>query len=349
MALVVPRRSLSAMHGDADTKLTEFFECWGNDMSADLSERLGNICKAFMEKHAVARFDALFRLRRAQAEAIFVECGAGEGWLTTLEELSGFSFVSAPAPDSLSLKALSNGTKSKPKPNKYNPTLSDDVLIKGEFDSERIPEYVFDASTCACPEVDTLKESDIEAVTTRMLEYLAAKYGAWNIGKPLARRYGAQLAARFPNLPNYGKTDGRDREWWKLMLNKCKNRTHVCRCPHPTPPHLPTPGPFPLAGASCPQPHPLMFAEVVQGQARGQRRRPHRSWRLHDVQDRVQGRGQRGRDRAEIHTASSRNPPRAPSRGRVRCPHRQSRHPRSRHQPRRVLRGPEQHRSAGLR
>ena len=81
MALVAPARSLSAMQGDADTKLTEFFERWGGDMSADLAERLDKICKAFMETHAVARIGTLFKLRRAQAEAIFVECGAGEGSL----------------------------------------------------------------------------------------------------------------------------------------------------------------------------------------------------------------------------------------------------------------------------
>ena len=234
MALVAAR-SLSAMQGDADTKLTEFFERWGGDMSADLAERLDKICKAFMEKHAVTRIGTLFKLRRAQAEAIFVECGAGEGWITTLEELAGFRFTSAPAPDSLSLTALSNGTEYKPKP-KYKPTLSDSVVEKGAFESERIPEYVFDASKCACPEVDTLKESDVERVTDRMLEYLAAKHGAWNIGKPLARNYGAQLAARLPYLPRYGKTAGRDRLWWMIVWQKCKNRTHVCRAP-PAPPH----------------------------------------------------------------------------------------------------------------
>ena len=40
---------------------------------------LDKICQAFMEKHAVTRVGALLRLRRAQAEAIFVECGAGVG------------------------------------------------------------------------------------------------------------------------------------------------------------------------------------------------------------------------------------------------------------------------------
>ena len=61
----------------------------------------------------------------------------------------------------------------------------------------------------------------------QVLAFLFARFGRWNISVPLARIYGAQTKARFPNLPEYGNTPGCKRSPSQMIVDACKNRTYV--------------------------------------------------------------------------------------------------------------------------
>ena len=220
-------RTLGAMQGDADTRVDELFDAWSAELPPSAAAINGKIRDVLIGQHGRTRVSALFKMQKPQVEAIMTECGAGEGWAVSLEDICGFKFASAPAPGSAHLSELSSGGAPAVVEHKYNPTLSDAIVAANAWDEERIPEKCFAVVACACPQVDTLEERDVEAFTSSLLEHLAAKHNGWNIGKPLARRYGAQAKARFPNLPDYGKTRGCDRDFCQMILDKCKNRRYV--------------------------------------------------------------------------------------------------------------------------
>ena len=220
-------RTLSAMHGDGDTRVVDLFDAWSDELPPTAATINGAIRDILVAQHGRTRVSALFKMPRPQVEAIMARCGAGEGWAATLEDMSGFKFASTPAPSSAHLSELSRGGAPAVVERKYNPTLSDAIVAANAWDDERIPEKCFAVVGCACPEVDTLEEADVEAFTSSVLAHLAAKHNCWNIGKALARKYGAQARARFPNLPDYGKTRGCDRDLGQMIHDKCKNRTYV--------------------------------------------------------------------------------------------------------------------------
>ena len=218
-----PPRSLSELCGDGETHLAEFFDVWSADLPPPIAAINCKVRDSFIEVHGRTRFASLFKLNRAVAEKVMAECGAGQGWIDTMEELSGFTFAAPTVPSTAS---LSGGVPDKPKPKKKR-TLSDDVLESAAgFDGEVIPDAVFDAVKCKYPGADTLESKDVTAFTDALLLWAGARHNAWNFGLPLARHYASQAARRLPKLPDKpGKTKGAQQGWTDIIMNKTKNRT----------------------------------------------------------------------------------------------------------------------------
>ena len=222
-ALGSPPRSLSELRGDGETHLAEFFDVWSADLPPGLAAINCKVRDSFIGVHGRTRFASVFKLNRALAEGVMAECGAGEGWIDTMEDLSGFTFAAPTVPSTASL----SGGDPAHKPSKKKRTLSDDVRESAAgYDGEVIPDAVFDAVKCKYPGADTLEPKDVSAFTDALLLWAGARHNAWNFGLPLARHYAEQAARRLPKLPA-GKTKGAQQGWTDIIMNKTKNRTFV--------------------------------------------------------------------------------------------------------------------------
>ena len=121
-------RTLGAMQGDADTRVDELFDAWSAELPPSAAAINGKIRDVLIGQHGRTRVSALFKMQKPQVEAIMTECGAGEGWAVSLEDICGFKFASAPAPGSAHLSELSSGGAPAVVEHKYNPTLSDAIV-----------------------------------------------------------------------------------------------------------------------------------------------------------------------------------------------------------------------------
>ena len=276
MALVLAPLSLAQMEHDPDTRVADFFAAWNRDLSPSMCTINDTICDRLINTHGRGRFSSLFKLSRSVAEEVVTSAGGTDGWVKTIEELSGFTFATPTAPTSAQLAGLSSGVAKAPKP-KARPTLSDTLVSDEDWEAERIPDGCFSVVRCANPTSDELGEKDISAFTDVLLEWVMATHGALNLGAPLTRHLAAQVTRRFPHLPDRGKTAGRSRDWFGIIQEKAKNRQHVrAALKHAAP----TPSP-PL----CPQLELLSLAEAVRQEALDQRHRPvHRRRDLQGVE-----------------------------------------------------------------
>ena len=252
MALSSAPTSLARMEHDPETRLVDFFTAWNADLPPTAVAINDKICHRFREKHGRARFSALFKLSRAEAEEVVSFAGGADGWLKTIEDLAGFKFDAPTAPTSGHLASLSSGV-AEPMKRKAVSTLSDEV---SDWAAEIVPEHCFLTVKCANPGSDPLSEPDVQAFTDALLGWVLATRGALNLGAPLTRHYAAQVGVRFPFLPDYGCTAGSSRTWFKIIREKARNRSYVRKALEHA---APTPSP-PL----CPhvQPEPLSLAEA---------------------------------------------------------------------------------------
>lgn len=247
MDIVVPSPpSLSALYGQDEARVVDLFDAWNVDLPENLQAINRKICEAFITQHGRARLRVLFKMPRTQAAQVLTENGAGEGWIDTMEALSGFKFAPLAVPTTEKLVRLSGGDAAPTRPskgNKYQRTLSDDVEESAlGFASELIPDAVFDAVTrVKSPQTDTLEVKDMSDFTDALLVWVAARYNAWNLGLPLARHYARQAALRFPNLPETKLREAKGRQgdveqrvhgaWTTAIMNKSRNRSFVRPCP----------------------------------------------------------------------------------------------------------------------
>ena len=107
-------------------------------------------------------------------------------------------------------------------------TVGGRLMASGQFMDERLPSRCFAVVETPNPKLNPITNPETEALTDEICEYIAASKGSWKIGKPLAKHYGKQAEAELPHLPDYGDNrPGKDRKWWKMIYDKCRNRYYV--------------------------------------------------------------------------------------------------------------------------
>jgi len=252
MALAVvgaqTERTLDSFYMDAQARVNEFFHVWSSDLVGDDAQSALKIGAEFIRVHARTRFSTFFKLQASVVEQVILENGGGTGWRQTIEELAGFQFEGRSAPASADLlrtesnesvrpakKLKTDACKHDSHPNAN--TISAQLNESGELMGHPLPDHVFSVITTPNPLVNEIKESDLEAFTDSVLAHCSRTFARFNIGRPLARIWGAQAHARLKKLPNYGSVAGEDRSIGNMLYEKSKNRSHV-RC-RPAPPARP--------------------------------------------------------------------------------------------------------------
>jgi len=221
-------RPISSFKGDLDAKLVDFFDSWNQELHAQLAAKNNELCERFMTEHGRTRFETWFKLTTSQADKVCADVGVGSGWRQTIEEMCGFSFTAPAAPQSAQLVSGAGADGHAPSSKSFRTRTAGALLAQnGLLMSERLPQACFDVVTTADPLANTITEADISSFTDAVLQHAAARHGTWSLGRCLLRVYGAQAAARLPNLPKYGKLPGCEREWWKILELKAHNRQYV--------------------------------------------------------------------------------------------------------------------------
>ena len=229
MSVAAPPSLLASFKGDPNTRVFEFFEAYADDLPPSHAAIARKICSGFFDIHARTRFASLFLLTTTQADTVIADAGGGAGMRKTIEEVAGFQFRAPEAPDSAALVSLIHAkTPLEQKPPR---TLSVALARSGELCSSCIlaPDAFADVIATADPLHNTITEPELEAATDTLLRIITEEHGTWKIGKPLAVIYGRQAHTQLPNLPDYGCKKGYQREFWKMMQDKIKNRKNV-RC-----------------------------------------------------------------------------------------------------------------------
>ena len=229
LSVAAPPSLLASFKGDPNASVFEFFGAYADDLPPSHAAIARKICSGFFDIHARSRFASLFLLTTTQADTVIADAGGGAGVRKTIEEVAGFQFRAPEAPDSAALVSLIHAkTPVEQKPPR---TLSVALARSGELSSSCIlaPDAFADVIATADPLHNTITEPELEAATDTLLRIITEEHGTWKIGKPLAVIYGRQAHTQLPHLPDYGSKKGYQREFWKMMQDKIKNRKNV-RC-----------------------------------------------------------------------------------------------------------------------
>ena len=229
-------RSLASFNGDADALVADFFTAWSRDLPEPLAAINSAICSEMLMTGRT-RFATWFKLPASQADQL-VKAGHGKddatwaaGWRLAIEDLCGFKFApsGSSVPESAALVRYQGVLKSDPTSEPTKPqTVGGRLMASGQFMDERLPSRCFAVVETPNPKLNPITNPETEAVTDEICEYIAATKGCWKMGKPLAKHYGKQAEAELPHLPDYGDDrPGKDRKWWKMIYDKCRNRYYV--------------------------------------------------------------------------------------------------------------------------
>jgi hypothetical protein len=226
MALVaapLPIRTLSQMRNDADALVADFI----NAYAAELPPKLATICivarDLFLKKHLRTRLGSMFRLTLKQAEEVLVEAGADQGdvagWCASFEDAAGFEFrehnvpVSSHLATSAGVVAGSRGPiATRVPPSGRHRTIGQELNEAQE--AYVLPECCYDKIDTDDPMTNTIREPELEAFSDAVMEALGTRFGRYNLGMPLCRMLGKQVAKRLPHIP-LGK--GKDRSWGSIF------------------------------------------------------------------------------------------------------------------------------------
>lgn len=99
----------------------------------------------------------------------------------------------------------------------------------------QVPESCYAVVETLDPQNQRITEPELVNFTQLMIQAAGTRFGHYNLGAPLCRILGIQVAKRLPNMP-LGK--GKHREiarmgWAQALLNKSRNRKYVRTSPTP--------------------------------------------------------------------------------------------------------------------
>lgn len=223
-------RPLSDFKGDGEARIADFFASWNADLPHNLAEANTQICNKFISAFGRTRFETWFTLKTTQVDSVITEIKGeddGGAWRETIETLAGFRFERPFAPDSAELISKRSVPIVEEKPSLKTVNVSARLVESGKLALQKLPESCYDVIETVSPTENIITEAELQQFTDNVVAVVAAKHGDWKVGAPLARVYGKQAKARLPNLPNRGKTLGKDRKIDTMIFDKCKNRLYV--------------------------------------------------------------------------------------------------------------------------
>jgi hypothetical protein len=143
-----------------------------------------------------------------------------------MEKKAGLRFAPTPTIPASAVFSTDLGDK-EDSPDIAAGSLSKYLMESGKFESVYVPiEHMLSHIETPQPKINAITELELTIVTDKTCEFLLESWGRLDIGRPLARRIASQLLDHIA-LPKYGRTSGADRKLWMIILQKCKNRSHV--------------------------------------------------------------------------------------------------------------------------
>ena len=239
---LVRHRTLEEMEGDPTVEVGVWFGVFAEDLGAVQSALAGELGKEFFEVHGRKRMGQLFKMVRSRALETVEGKGGDEGFLQTIEDLSGFEFRGLSVPSSAALVTEGESSSCRRRPSRQRarretgsgskgPTISEELRKDGAMVDEVLGPEIFADVETEDVKNRAITEDELEGISDKVLAKYAKSHGRLNMGKPLCRHLGRLFKAECPLLPTYGDKKGTDRKHWKILYDKSQNRQYVA-CPH---------------------------------------------------------------------------------------------------------------------